>query len=91
MAIEKITELPEPLTELECLLYYIATGQVPTCMIDRPTNKVQAYMRYIAENGIAAGGGKAVVIRELQAAGKRRMASADFLNGMKDIESCRAE
>lgn len=41
--------------------------------------------------GIAAGGGKAVVIRELQAAGKRRMASADFLNGMKDIESCRAE
>ena len=60
MAIEKITELPEPLTELECLLYYIATGQVPTCMIDRPTNKVQAYMRYIAENGIAAGGGEVV-------------------------------
>lgn len=58
MAIEKITELPEPLTELECLLYYIATGQVPTCMIDRPTNKVQAYMRYIAENGIAAGSGE---------------------------------
>lgn len=56
MAIEKITDLPEPLTELECLLYYIATGKVPTCMIDRPTNKVQAYMRYIAENGIAAGG-----------------------------------
>ena len=56
MAIEKITELPEPLTELECLLYYIATGEVPTCMIDRPTNKVQAYMRYIAENGIAASG-----------------------------------
>lgn len=60
MAIEKITELPEPLTELECLLYYIATGQVPTCMIDRPTNKVQAYMRYIAENGIAAGGGEVI-------------------------------
>lgn len=60
MAIERITELPEPLTELECLLYYIATGQVPTCMIDRPTNKVQAYMRYIAENGIAAGGGEVV-------------------------------
>ncbi len=58
MAIEKITELPEPLTELECLLYYIATGEVPTCMIERPTNKVQMYMRYIAENGIAAGGGE---------------------------------
>lgn len=56
MAIEKITTLPEPLTEMECLLYYIATGNVPVCMNSRVTNKVQAYMRYIAENGIAAGG-----------------------------------
>ena len=32
MAIEKITTLPEPLTEMECLLYYIATGNVPVCM-----------------------------------------------------------
>ena len=57
MAIEKITTLPEPLTEMECLLYYIATGNVPVCMSSRVTNKVQAYMRYIAENGIAAGAG----------------------------------
>lgn len=53
MAVEKITELPEPLTEMECLLYYIATGEVPACLPSRPTNKVQTYLRYIAENGIA--------------------------------------
>ena len=40
---------------------------------------------------VAAGDGKAVVVRELQASGKKRMASADFLNGMKDIEECHVE
>lgn len=48
-------------------------------------------LRHGRQLAVAAGNGKAVVVRELQAAGKKRMASADFLNGMKDIEECHVE
>ena len=48
-------------------------------------------LRHGRQLAVAAGDGKAVVVRELQAAGKKRMASADFLNGMKDIEECHVE
>ena len=48
-------------------------------------------LRHGRQLAVAAGDGKAVVVRELQAAGKKRMASADFLNGMKDIEECHLE
>lgn len=41
--------------------------------------------------GITAAGGGVVVVDQMQLAGKKRMASADFLNGMKDIEGCRVE
>lgn len=41
--------------------------------------------------GIVAADGEVVVVRELQLAGKKRMASADFINGFKDIDSCRVE
>lgn len=41
--------------------------------------------------GIVAAEGEVVVVRELQLAGKKRMASADFINGFKDIDSCRVE
>lgn len=35
--------------------------------------------------------GSMVTVRELQMAGKKRMTAADFMNGFKDIESCRVE
>ena len=34
---------------------------------------------------VTTAGGEAVVVDQMQVAGKKRMASADFLNGMKDI------
>ncbi len=38
--------------------------------------------------GIVAGDGNVLMVDELQLAGKKRMAARDFLNGVKDIESC---
>ena len=38
--------------------------------------------------GVTVAGGEVLLIDELQLAGKRRMAVADFLNGVKDIDSC---
>ncbi len=40
---------------------------------------------------IATADGKSLVVNELQLSGKKRMASADFLNGFKDIDCCRVE
>ncbi len=38
--------------------------------------------------GIVTGDGNVLTVAELQLAGKKRMAARDFLNGVKDIESC---
>ena len=38
--------------------------------------------------GAVAGDGSILVLTEVQLAGKKRMAARDFLNGMKDAESC---
>lgn len=40
---------------------------------------------------IVAGDHSLLYIEELQLAGKKRMAAADFLNGVKDIEECRVK
>lgn len=41
--------------------------------------------------GIVAADGGVVIVRELQSAGKKRMSSVDFLNGLKDIDCCHVE
>lgn len=38
---------------------------------------------------ITAGNGELLALEELQLAGKKRMRAADFLNGMKDLDTCR--
>lgn len=40
---------------------------------------------------VACGDGRQLRIDELQIAGKKRMKAADFLNGAKDIDTCRVE
>lgn len=38
--------------------------------------------------GVVTGNGSMLILTEVQLAGKKRMAARDFLNGMKDVESC---
>ncbi len=41
--------------------------------------------------GIVTAGGGVLAVRELQLSGKKRMDSASFLNGIKDMDLCRVE
>lgn len=51
---DDMAKLPEPFSDIECYLYYMATGTVPK-QIDRTAiTKMQAYMQFIAQYGLNA-------------------------------------
>lgn len=52
---------------------------------DRPQGSILHCGKKI---GVVAADGEVLLIDELQMAGKKRMQVADFLNGVKDVESC---
>lgn len=47
-----------------------------------------AFVKVGKKLGIVCADGRVLQVDELQAAGKRRMQAADFMNGQKEIESC---
>lgn len=47
-----------------------------------------AVIRHKKQMGIVCGDHKALLIEQLQLSGKKRMSASDFMNGVKEIESC---
>lgn len=51
---EELKQLPVPYTSIECLMYYIATGEIPDNLPDTSYNTMQEYLKFIAKYGISA-------------------------------------
>lgn len=42
--------LPKPYSDLEAIVYYLATGEIPDTLPKSPVTRIQAYLLYIAQN-----------------------------------------
>lgn len=51
---DDMAKLPTPFSVEECYLYYMATGTKPDNMPRQTWNRLQKYMDFIAQYGIAA-------------------------------------